>query len=92
MAWVLAVPALLQTGPEETFSRQCPLEGRHRPEPGARAARGFYVAWVLAVPALFQTGPEVTFSRLNPFEGWNSPEPGVRAARGFCVPCKELSH
>ena len=27
VAWVLAVLALLQTGPEATFSRQCPLEG-----------------------------------------------------------------
>jgi hypothetical protein len=92
VAWVLAVPALFQTGPEATFSRLNPFEGWSSPEPGVRAARGFYVAWVLAVPALFQTGPEATFSRLNPFEGWNSPEPGVRAARGFCVPCKEPSH
>jgi hypothetical protein len=38
-------------------SRRCPIEGCFRFEPGARAARGFYVAWVPAVPALHQAGP-----------------------------------
>jgi hypothetical protein len=42
-AWhgCFAVPVLFQTGPEATFSRLCPFEGRSYPEPGARAARGF---------------------------------------------------
>jgi hypothetical protein len=39
------------------FSRRCPFEGCCRLEPGACAARGFYVAWVPAVAALHQTGP-----------------------------------
>jgi hypothetical protein len=45
------------------------LEGWYCLEPGARAARGSYVAWVLAMPALFQTGLGATFSRLYPSEG-----------------------
>jgi hypothetical protein len=43
--------------PRAAFSRRCPFEGCLRLEPGARAARGFYVAWVPAVPALPQAGP-----------------------------------
>jgi hypothetical protein len=43
--------------PRATFSRRCPFEGCYRPEPRARAARGFCVAWVPAVPALLQAGP-----------------------------------
>jgi hypothetical protein len=44
--------------PRATLSRRCPFEGCLCLEPGARAARGFYVAWVLAVPALHQASPE----------------------------------
>jgi hypothetical protein len=41
----------------DPLTRVPSLEGRYCLEPGARAARGFYVAWVPAVPVLHQAGP-----------------------------------
>jgi hypothetical protein len=62
-------PLCFKTGLEATFSRLCPLGCRNYLEPGARAARGSYVAWVLVLPVLFQNGPRGDLLTPVPFRG-----------------------
>jgi hypothetical protein len=68
-----------KTGLEATFSRLYPLGGRNYLEPGARAARGYYVAWVHAMPVLFQNGPRGDLLTPVPFRGSK-----LSRARGSC--------
>jgi hypothetical protein len=72
-------PLRFKTGLEATFSRLYPLGGRNYLEPGARAARGYYVAWVLAMPVLFQNGPRGNLLTPVPFRGSK-----LSRARGSC--------
>jgi hypothetical protein len=65
------------------FSRRYPIEGCFCFEPGARAARGFYVAWVPAVPALHRAGPGRPSHVDIPSRVVFCFEPGVRPTRGF---------